>query len=89
MQPRYYSKCHSFKEIYQTEWFSQCNVYTYHLETLENKDSDYVGLGLVQRVCISNKFPSDADVASLGTTLAGASGWKPLESNGSQSWIHI
>lgn len=31
--------------------------------------SDSVGLGWSLRICISNKFPNDADVAGFGDTL--------------------
>ena len=35
--------------------------------SLTPRDSDSVGLGWAQRICISNKFPGDTDAADLGT----------------------
>lgn len=35
------------------------------------KGSDSGGMGWVPRICISNKFPGDGDVAGLKTTLGG------------------
>ena len=64
-------------------------MHTNHLETLENAESDSIGLELDLRFCISNKLLSKADAAVPCTALAVArTGCKPTWSTDSQPWMH-
>lgn len=58
-------------------WFSNSTRHSDHQDRLKNTDSwtlptrnsDLAGLGWDLRICPSNKIPSNADAAGLGTTL--------------------
>lgn len=47
----------------------------------ENADSGSAGLGWGPRVCVSEKFPGDADAAALGPTLCVARALTSLTCN--------
>ena len=65
-----------FSDVWLDVWFSSCSVHQNHLEGLFKQDcyvlppvSDSVGLGQTPRICISNKFPSDAGDTGSATIL--------------------
>lgn len=66
------------------KWFSNFNICHLHLEGLLNIFLDPGTLRWSLRICMSNKFPGDADAdcESRGQSAL-------LEASGSQPWLHI